>query len=483
MSGLTDGGLVNSTPTAVNVDAIAQGNSALAYPNTTAIKVDTFSNYPSATNQNTSVLNGSSNYPFLTINGNRGTALLNVSATPTGDAATKIIIESGAIGKARVTLGTNDNSSTTTMLNAPNGYVANVGATAIKCQITTTGVVDTLANVALDLFMWEGISGATYKEYTYYLRQDSTNTSAYQERASSGEWMTLMIRPGDWGGGGLTGNAQGAISLGAVASGADAARTSYVQFSDVYFNVKQKPSFTFGFDNNSDTHYTLAFPYLKKRGVKGQLYCIPRSWGNAGVMTYAQVKEMADAGWGIGFHGNSSGSINDTTNGFWGHTYDEIYNDAAQDINILKGIKSTSSNGWQHGAWPLGKFDSNGRRALKDLGILTMRETGSTNASGFPLAKANQYWIYGNGAFAVYPLPTSVTWQGLKQAIDDTVTRGAHLEIWGHTINSNTNANGDSIYSLLKQAVDYICGLRDSGQCLILTAEERYNKFIVNSAI
>jgi len=57
------------------------------------------------------------------------------------------------------------------------------------------------------------------------------------------------------------------------------------------------------FDDGDMTNYTMAYPILKKLGLKAYFFIIPSRIGQAGHMGWEQIKELSNAGMMIGSHG------------------------------------------------------------------------------------------------------------------------------------------------------------------------------------
>lgn len=69
-----------------------------------------------------------------------------------------------------------------------------------------------------------------------------------------------------------------------------------------YQDAQTRSTVVLGFDDQYSSVYTLAYPLMEAYGYKGTMYVQPSAVGASGRMTWAQLQELADAGWTIGSH-------------------------------------------------------------------------------------------------------------------------------------------------------------------------------------
>ena len=79
-----------------------------------------------------------------------------------------------------------------------------------------------------------------------------------------------------------------------------------------YFDTGQplpKKAVALTFDDGTTGHYKLAFPLLKKYGVKATFFVTTGNVGKVGVLTWPQIKEMSEAGMFFGSHGATHANL------------------------------------------------------------------------------------------------------------------------------------------------------------------------------
>lgn len=92
--------------------------------------------------------------------------------------------------------------------------------------------------------------------------------------------------------------------------GSTATRTYFAQLVD---STVFQSRLVLRFDDAYSSVYTVAFPYMQARGLKGVLGVISSKIGTGGYMTWSQVNELLAAGWEIANHTTNHNS-NDYTN-------------------------------------------------------------------------------------------------------------------------------------------------------------------------
>jgi len=75
-----------------------------------------------------------------------------------------------------------------------------------------------------------------------------------------------------------------------------------VKVQKVWQRARSRPVVMIGFDDQYSSIYSTAWPLMQARGFVGTMYVQPQAVGIAGRMTWAQLQELADAGWTLGSH-------------------------------------------------------------------------------------------------------------------------------------------------------------------------------------
>lgn len=65
---------------------------------------------------------------------------------------------------------------------------------------------------------------------------------------------------------------------------------------------KKEPLLMIGFDDGYESDYTIAFPEMTSRGIKGTSFINSEKIGTPGHLTLSQMEEMRDAGWDFQDH-------------------------------------------------------------------------------------------------------------------------------------------------------------------------------------
>lgn len=75
-----------------------------------------------------------------------------------------------------------------------------------------------------------------------------------------------------------------------------------IVIGDIIQNFETKPQVILVLDDQSDTQYTYAFPYMNARGLPGSIAFASKFGGQANCLTDSMVNEMLAAGWSIHNH-------------------------------------------------------------------------------------------------------------------------------------------------------------------------------------
>lgn len=127
-----------------------------------------------------------------------------------------------------------------------------------------------------------------------------------------------------------------------------------------------KPILVFGFDDGTATDYSIAYPELLARGIKGTSWINGSSIGKPGIMTWAQVMELANhPEWDVQCHSYNHVRLNELSD-------EELRLEMTlqNEAFILNGLPPP-----KHHAYPYGEFDSRVASTVLEY-RLTARRTG-----------------------------------------------------------------------------------------------------------
>jgi len=225
-----------------------------------------------------------------------------------------------------------------------------------------------------------------------------------------------------------------------------------VDFGEMHAKVKQsRPIVCFTFDDSNDTDYTIAFPYLQSKGIKGTTYTIAGQIGLTNFLTTAQLHEMQDAGWTVGCHGDFS--------------YTTLTNQQLiDDLNLNKSFLITNGYvGWTNLSYPLGDFNPATVATIKNQGFKTGR---TVIAKSYPLVpERGLHHLQGEGSNAWTTAADGIA------SIDSAVLNGGTLIIFTHRLQALSGATHTS-ETIWKAVVDYAVTLRNAGTIDIMSMDE-----------
>lgn len=85
----------------------------------------------------------------------------------------------------------------------------------------------------------------------------------------------------------------------------DAVRDSGLRTTSLTDTAGRPGSVLITFDDGDESNLTVAVPLLRDRGMVAEFFISTRFIGTPGMLSAAQVRELADAGMGIGSHGHT----------------------------------------------------------------------------------------------------------------------------------------------------------------------------------
>lgn len=147
---------------------------------------------------------------------------------------------------------------------------------------------------------------------------------------------------------------------------ADGTNEQVVYLDDMKMGVYSRPKVVISFDDGWESVYTIAYPYMKARGIKGTLFIIESRIDTAGYMTTAMLQELYDNGWDI---------CNHTVN----HINMSTYTEAEAYAELIGCRDWIRANGWDrrnsasHVAYPNGGYNTEVLSAMRSLGMITGR--------------------------------------------------------------------------------------------------------------
>lgn len=272
-------------------------------------------------------------------------------------------------------------------------------------------------------------------------------TQGFDDRIN-GEWRLLI-----WHG------AQMSASGGATGFDVDTGDTTLVRFGAamlaggklrlgrLMYGVKSvKPKINFSFDDNNLSDYTVSYPILRQFGMVGTCNVISRLVGSNNFLNVAQLRELQDAGWTVGVHGEFSHV--DTLQA----DYTAIYNDVKmnRDFLLTNGLGPADTY-----CYPEGDYTPASMLALRDLGF---RVATTVASSQFPM-------MYGYNPLIRPRKGTSgQTLAQLQAAVDQTIARGGDLDLFSHMVTPG-GAGIHTDWGIFYSIVEYVAAKAAAGQC------------------
>lgn len=141
-----------------------------------------------------------------------------------------------------------------------------------------------------------------------------------------------------------------------------------------YARANGRPSVLFTFDDQWDTHRTVALPILAAAGFKGTAYVSPGLLGSGGIKSdTAQLQKLYAAGWDLACDSWRDDSL------VTGHTTASAVAEVVSIRDWL--VENGMARAARHGTWPYGQFSEALIDGLLAEGFLTFRSGGM--APGF----------------------------------------------------------------------------------------------------
>jgi len=234
----------------------------------------------------------------------------------------------------------------------------------------------------------------------------------------------------------------------------------------VVYNAKDRPRLVLGFDGSYDTQYLVVLPKLREVGVTATLYTDTLFLGTSTLyLSEDQLDEMYAAGFEVAWHGYTKyGGLDDTA----------IYADQATIEEQLNGFWEWCRNrgyvkGIGHICYPISNPNKNASLTIRDYVIEAMRNAGVKTARlGFDASSNKQLQPTALGvlepyALSVRALVSTTTLATAKTWIDDAISRGETLFIYGHQFSDPPPPGNHWGAQDFRDLIDYAVSKRDDG--------------------
>jgi peptidoglycan/xylan/chitin deacetylase (PgdA/CDA1 family) len=213
---------------------------------------------------------------------------------------------------------------------------------------------------------------------------------------------------------------------------------------------------TLRFDDNWDSQYTVAFPKLNSRGLKGVLYVVSRQiedTGFPGYMTRAQIEAVYDQGHEIGAHTRTHRDLATLS--------------TAEQTNEIAGSRQ-DLQAWDVGevtsfAYPFGSYTAETIGIVRDAGF----ESAASSNGGYVTPTSDPYQLERFG------LENTTTFAQAKQWIDDAVANKQWLILSIHDIRTSCTERYCVSTAVYNQIVDYLA----DNDIPVVTVEEAFESF------
>lgn len=236
--------------------------------------------------------------------------------------------------------------------------------------------------------------------------------------------------------------------------------TSYLTIDSLLINEYSRPKIIITFDDGNLTDYTVAYPYMISKGIKG-VSCIPcAKLGITNNMTDDQVSEMVSRGWEVINHSYNHVSLVTLTG-------TQITEELINDIEYIR------NHGWGEGgyfmAWPFSAVNETSVNICLSVGMKACR-TGNAgydpHDNTFPILLKRQEGL------------NDVTVATMKSWIDSCVAGGSLLIINFHDLVNPAATDTDVLPSDFYALIDYIHKLKVGNILDVVTFSEWYNGLI-----
>jgi uncharacterized repeat protein (TIGR01451 family) len=270
---------------------------------------------------------------------------------------------------------------------------------------------------------------------TYAVSRDNGNTWNYNDNSfdlKSGLWNTTISSNGSW-----------LLAVYYKITKPDSPKSTVSLLSQDTYNPygpdNVRPKCLIVFDDGNEAQYSTAFKYMQALGITGTTYVNGYNIGTDGVLTIAELKEMAEAGWVIANHG---------------YDHDDMTNLSNDDLEyeISNGIKFLTDIGLPDGAlnlaYPGGYYNNDVISVLKKLGVLNGRST-----NGELIYSLNGVDLYRLPAYTILNTTSVSTIRGY---VDSAAQSGSTVILLFHNIAPESSDSYVYTDADFKAVMDYI---------------------------
>lgn len=189
------------------------------------------------------------------------------------------------------------------------------GTKSLKLQTDGTGASSSFQatkTVSLDLSragclaMWVYVENdVDTSNLKLRITSDSTFTKYFEYVMASDiheGWNYVLMGRSQWTNVGSESWQNTMVRLRLIIGGGSTSQVGTVYVDSLYINVYSRPKCMIFFDDQPNTTYTLAYPYMRKYGFKGVIPIISSTVGTNGKCSLAELTEMHTYGWDMVNH-------------------------------------------------------------------------------------------------------------------------------------------------------------------------------------
>lgn len=199
-----------------------------------------------------------------------------------------------------------------------------------------------------------------------------------------------------------------------------------VSVDDFQLGLVTQPAVVLAFDDGWDSSYSYGFTYANPRGIRATEYTISGNIGDAGIVTEAQLQEMARGGWDLSNHSSN-------TDDFTTLTQAEIETNLSTCAGALAALGAGDSR--LHVAYPSGGYDADTFAAMAAQGMLSGRTTVPNVFTLWEIEYGSKWY-----ELPVYTLNSSNNINAAIAQVDIAIAKGAVLIFLLHKLAVSADA-------------------------------------------
>jgi peptidoglycan/xylan/chitin deacetylase (PgdA/CDA1 family) len=260
-----------------------------------------------------------------------------------------------------------------------------------------------------------------------------------------------------------------------------ASTVAEASFDQLEVGETHRPAILFRFDDSTVDHYSTAYAYMKKFGIRGTVYCVPDFISTAGYISWQQTRDMDVAGWAMANHTQSHIPLVGVT-------------EANQEAYIGNAITSLTANGLARCAkyisYPGGGtdpgYDANTVTAMTNLAMLTghsykENQIGVSDQTDtyLPLVLPNDRYVNGLWFISDQGFSSTTTIAAAKSFVDTTIAAGTILTPLIH----NIDGSGQWTTATFQAFVDYVRTKALAGLIDVITIDDLYKLTLGSVAV